>query len=586
MAASSIAFFRKKIRVAGYANTILLISSLSLAGRGVYHLLLSLRWPLSLSPDATLLSMDAWMWLQGNVPYRDFFAINLPFSHIAHAFGILVFGDTDAGLRLLNLSVLLLAAFVSSLYLWRSSRLAALVAFSLTLTLTAEATTFGQLQRETLLLPVWIGALWIVEKNIQAASYRMWILWGALLGVSLLIKPTSIFFGAMLFFYFAVRTHGQAIQASWKEAAITLTRSALMVGCGIFAVFLIPVILGYPPDYLLLWKNNLDVFTYGIPLVPPSGLLSRPLTLNPENILNSWNKPYLIEGEIVVGIFTLFHVAVLVGFVVYYRKDPGKLSLLFLVAGGFVSYLIQRRGYAYHLIPVWHGLNLMLSVLITDLARRHQVGEKKASNGVFLKSSYFKYLAIFLMLLVLVRFRNSEKVYSDTGFGYLFTPTTPPTLPIVAEINASASLLRERKPERRPSIQLLELNTLALGAVLGHDIEYASGFAVADPIVSSHPHASFFRKKLMTALQRRPPDLFVIALFRDSLKDVLKDAPEILLFLNEHYYQYKRVNTEPEYLIFVRNDLAPYLPGTISTDGPFAGNQRNGELKQNDRTKH
>jgi len=572
MAPLKTAIFRLKKNVKGYSNVVILISSLLLAGRGIYHLLLSLRWPLSLSPDATLLSMDAWMWLQGNVPYRDFFAINLPFSHIVHALGILIFGDTDTGLRLLNLSAVLVAAFVSSLYLWRSSRLAALIAFSLTLTLTAEATAYGQLQRETLLLPVWIGALWIVEKNIQATSYRLWILWGALLGVSLLIKPTSLFFGAMLFFYFAVRAHGQAAQVSWKEAAITLTRTALIVGCGILAVFLVPVLLGYPPDYLLLWKNNLDVFTYGIPLVPPSGLLFRPLTLNPENILNSWNKPYLIEGEIVVGVFTLFHVAVFVGFVIYYRKDPGKLSLLFLVAGGYISYLIQRRGYAYHLIPVWHGLNLMLSVLIADFARKHQAGEKKASNGVLLKSSYFKYLAIFLMLLVLIRFRNSEKVYSDTGFGYLLKPSTPPTLPIVAEINATASLLREKNPERRPSIQLLELNTLALGAVLGHDIEYASGFAVADPIVSSHPHASFFRKRLMTALQHRPPDLFVIALFRDSLKDVLKDAPEIRLFLKDHYYPYKRVNTEPEYLIFVRNDLAPYFPGTIPTDGPFAEN--------------
>ncbi len=508
------------------------------------------------------------MWLHGNVPYRDFFAINLPFSHIVHALGILAFGDTDTGLRLLNLSALLIAAFVSSLYLWRHSRLAAIVAFSLTLTLTAEASTFGQLQRETLLLPVWIGALWMIEKIIQAASYRLWIVWGALLGVSLLIKPTSFFFGAMLFFYFAIRTHGRNIRISWKESAITLTRTVLMAGCGLLVVFLVPVILGYPPDYLLLWKKNLDVFTYGIPLVPPSRLLFRPLTLHPENILNSWNKPYSIEGELVIGVFTLFHVAVLAAFVMYYRKDTEKLSLLFLVAGGYISYLIQRRGYAYHLIPVWHGLNLMLSVLIADFARKHQAREKKPSKGVFLKSSYFKYLAIFLMLLVLVRFRNSERVYSDTGFGYLLKPTTPPTIPIVAEINATANVLREKKPERRPSIQLLELNTLALGAVLGHDIEYASGFAVADPIVSSHPDASFFRKKLMTALKRRPPDLFVIALFRDSLEDVLKDAPEIRSFLEEHYYPYKRVNVQPEYLIFVHNDLSPYFPGTISTDSP------------------
>ena len=112
---------------------------------------------MSICLDAALHWVEGLRLLNGTWPYRDVLTLNLPLTYYINVLGLLIFGRDSLSFRILDLVWVVGVAALSSAYLYRFTKLGALVAFVLVLRLPVEATPLGAFERETLMLPFWLG---------------------------------------------------------------------------------------------------------------------------------------------------------------------------------------------------------------------------------------------------------------------------------------------------------------------------------------------------------------------------------------------------------------------------------------------
>lgn len=520
------------------------------ACRGLQVLSFTLRWPQSLTPDATLLHFDAWSLLQGKVAYRDMYSINLPVTHAIHALGIKIFGADDVGMRLLNIFLLCSLCVLTALYLRRHSTLSAILSIPAILTLTVDMGTFGQLQRETLLLPFWLGMLWISESVVaqKVAPWKGWALFGLLSGLACFIKPQSVLFSGLLIGYWAF----EQIRAK-ADLGNVLRKWILLPGAfslsGLLFIAFLPVILaGYSPDYLINWARYFQMYA-GAGNTSVSfffALMAQPFALWPGDFLMAFGEPAFRGGRLVVGTFTLLHLLSLGLYLTFCVKNRKPFPLLFVIVAGYLSFLLHRRGFAYHLIGMWYGFNLVLVVAIGELARIRDASQstwrgKAATFGPGLA-------ALILAALLCGKQFVAERNLRSAGFGHLLRPVKAADFHVVETIGAVAEDLRAKRGSTRVTIQILELHAMALASVLRYNLEGASSYMQADPLYLDYPWRDEHRRAFMDQLLKNPPDIIVLEGFEMSEK--LDPFPEFARLVTTSYTALPRLR-EP-YWVLVR----------------------------------
>jgi hypothetical protein len=290
----------------------------------------SLRWPLV--HDSAVMHYIAWSIKQGAVPYRDLFDMQFPATYLIHMLVLSLPGPIDLVWRVFDLTLLtitlgLMAAFIG----WRRpwSATAAVISFAL-LYFRGGAAMGGQ--RDMFIVALEVAAIFacalLMEQVTLRARYSL--IAGFLFGAAFMIKPfAGLFFaGEMVFVgYWTQRQQG--------------ARNAIAAVAAGLVGFSIPVVA------ILIWLlvaggfwPFVDVFTH---YVMP--FYSRWRMLGWQHLghilFSDYPYPILLLGTLIVGLAALT------------RPVGARMGLLLVAVPCAVGhFLLQRKGWDYHLLPL------------------------------------------------------------------------------------------------------------------------------------------------------------------------------------------------------------------------------------------
>ena len=541
-----------------------------LAMRGLHFLYHSLHWPLSICLDAVILRFESWSMLDGVWPWRDIVSINLPVTHYIHILGLWLFGTDDFAFRLMDASYILLIALMTAAYLSRVSLLAAGLGAALVLCLPHEATPYGAFQREVLMLPLWLATLWWTEEvyaRFQAtddpstlkshwtdpALPRTYILPGVLAVITIAIKPTS----ALLFLFFALALLAVAIRAGRLAWLIRGTAVALLALAITIALVFAPLYVsdpGLPRAFLEGWLQQTRAYAAVTETIAPLKLLGTLVTLNPSHWTLALNQP--LHGPADTGHLTLLHLCVFgLWFIYALRKGRPWLLVLFALAA-LLQYLLQMRGFQYHLYPLWYAFALAAAVAISDALNNRHEGARR----------WIVIAAGVVLALSLVAQQNASlRTYRGTG---LYDPGHPERVPrfkVAERLETMAGRIRAGRGEGYDPglyLQTFEHATIALGAAIPGNLKLASRYPVDYIVWEESPFRAAAREDMLKDLREHRPELVAYAAGHDpGQKARLETWPELGAWLEASYVRREVIQefNGDEYWIYVRVDLAPDL---------------------------
>ena len=282
---------------------------------------LSLQWPTI--GDAGMFHFAASQFSLGEVPYRDFIDVNMPLIYLIHSAIIALGGMNDLTFRIFDLGVSVLIGIIAAAIIWPNGLKFALLA---ALTIIAAHLLDGPQaagERDFLLLiPVLAIALlvaWSAERPDLRTPLLMII--GINIGLSVLLKPTAILLVIMPSLVHGFRLK-DILSLSLGLASVLLIAAISLLALGSFGAF-VNDIGSYIPYY--------------------QQLAQRPLLLMP-----------LILGKYAfIGAGGLSFAA-LYGFASW--DSPRARSMIILVFYGILHFLIQGKGFFYHIYPLLAGL--------------------------------------------------------------------------------------------------------------------------------------------------------------------------------------------------------------------------------------
>jgi len=523
--------------------------------RGVDSMLLSLRWPLSISLDASILRFESWSWMHGQMPWVDILSLNLPLTHYIHMFGLLVFGSDDLGFRITDVTWIGILAVCTFIALRPYSRVAALTGAILTTTLVCEATPFGAFQREALMIPFWLVILFCSVRLLAPETFAprirglLWAVGACAFTLACWIKPTSIAAGLMLLL--------PLLRADARDRLRILTIN-LFVFFVASALVLLPVLIsGHLFDATRSWWSlNLTYASWEAkPILP---LLSNIFVLSPTRWMLPLNLPVASVGD--TGHLTLFHLVTLIAFLFLRRRKQDQQVLLFLLAG-LISFLSQRRGFQYHIYPLWHGFNLVIAILVGDcISKLASVPSGAIDQGPNKRSHASILVSILLLALILTslvgRQSESQRAYRGTGLLNKKASQKPVEFQIVQRVAEKADEMRKGNQDRTLRYQVIEDASIALGAVIPSNLTYASRFPVDYLFFTDSPYRDQFRDQLMQALREKKPEIIVYsANFPGSAKARRIDTfPELKAFLQNYEIEVVTEKHGIQYFLYTRRD--------------------------------
>jgi hypothetical protein len=278
----------------------------------------SLGWPLTW--DTAMTHYVAARTIEGAVPYRDLFETGFPGLYLVHIAALHLLGPSDAGFRVFDLGVLagILTGLAAVLRPFGALAMALGVALFWLFHVAGGAWRAGQRDMVLCFPLIWAMAMALADHRAP----RRWTigLAGVAFGVAVWIKPYAGLFGALFLPLLARR------EASERWSA------ALVAGLG----FVLPAAI------VIAWLGAIGGlgpfldFLFGY-LLPVYSQLGGPRTL--------------LDGLLTLGGLGL---GALVGTVALWRAGylRGAGVLLCLgVAYGALHYVIQGKGWEYHLYP-------------------------------------------------------------------------------------------------------------------------------------------------------------------------------------------------------------------------------------------
>ncbi len=299
--------------------TLLLVFALAILA--AFLAWISLQWPIV--GDAGMFHFAASQFRLGEVPYRDFFDMNMPLIYVIHLAIITVGGMSDLTFRIFDLGACALVGVLAAALVWPKGRsFAALAALTIIAAHLLDGPQAAGERDFLLLVPVLTVAL-LVAWSVEHPRLRtpLLILVGVNVGLSVLLKPTAILLIVLPFIGHSVR---------W--------RSFFEVTSGLMIVGLITVISLLAVGSLPSFINELTSF---IPYYQQ--LAQRPLPLMP-----------LIAGKYAfIGAGGLC-VAALYGFLHY--SSLRARAMIVLVLFGVLHFILQGKGFFYHVYPLLAAL--------------------------------------------------------------------------------------------------------------------------------------------------------------------------------------------------------------------------------------
>ena len=423
----------------------------------------SLSWPMA--HDAPLMQYVAWLIRGGVVPYREIFDMNLPGTYLLHLLALNLFGPSDFGFRLFDLSVLLLTTIGIVVAGWSFGWRAGLSAGVLFWLYHVAGGAWHTGQRDFLLTPflAWETVFLFRCRGGVRLSALFWA--GFCLGFAVWIKPYALFF-------------------------------FLAVGCLLFAVRQARRI------------QSILLFSVGA-LVPTAGILGWLASTGGLNAFFEMVSHYLLSlyarlgGTAIgaIGQLLLWHpygkavwvgFALLVGLSLYRgiqaRSLDRRHDLLALgVFYGVVHFLVQRKGWEYHLTP----LALFASLLGTSELDRIVL---RGSRTVRLAG-----LGLFVLLSAVLGMKGADALEARW---------------YVAKRERAQEVADALRPYLRPTdtIQVMDTTEGGIHALFLLGVRQPTRFLYDFHFYHDvdHPTIQALRSEFVDALRRTPPAFFIL----------------------------------------------------------------------------
>lgn len=302
------------------AAALLMAVSLELA----LLLLRSLDWPLV--QDAPLMNYMAWRLDQGDAPYRDMLDMNFPGAYAVHWGAIRVFGTGDWGWRLFDLSWLGLTMGAMVLCCRRFGWLAALAGALLLAVFHVENGPLRTGQREFVMVAPLLLSWHLVAAYAERGGWGRLLAAGLLAGFAVTIKPVALLFWIGLC---------AATCVFARRAGRSLWRPVLAIGLGGVAP------LTAAAAWVMAaggWQGFSEVLTQLLPLYSSIRRVTRL-----DMAAGVFTDRFVVALSVVAAV--VFARLLLSG-----RRVGARVGLLLMgVAYGLVHYLIQGKGWQYHL---------------------------------------------------------------------------------------------------------------------------------------------------------------------------------------------------------------------------------------------
>ncbi|HVQ75451.1 MAG TPA: glycosyltransferase family 39 protein [Candidatus Binatia bacterium] len=458
----------------------------------------SLGWPLI--HDAPLMHYVAWLVVEGAVPYRDVFDMNLPGAYLVHAATLVAAGPGDLAWRLVDLTWLAVTCalvFACGARLAdRWAGLAVAVLFGL-YHVAGGAWRVGQ--RDFLLCVFLLAGAHGTARFLERGGARAPLVWaGLLLGAGVTLKPYA---GA-----FWLACAAAAALAARRLGRAPLSAAALVVGGGLVAPALV---FGW-----LTWRGGspafVDILTgYVIPLYSRAGdaLIWQAM---------AWYQ-YGWALFVLLGLLALLGALAPVPARLRFRRALAVTG----VAYGVLHFAAQRKGWEYHLYPFAAFLCVLAAA---GLAR--PAAESAASRGNVRRV---------VRPLALATLVGAVGVLGAKGVDAIEPPW------IAAKVRRVAGVVRDLAPLVPPggTVQVLDTSEGGVHALLRLGLRqptrYLYDFHFFHDVTD--PRIQRLRREFAEALRARPPAAVVV--FRDTWRrpgyDRLGEFPALAEILVRQY---------------------------------------------------
>jgi hypothetical protein len=467
---------------------------------------LSLQW--RMLHDSPILFYMGWLIRKfGDIPYRDFFDMNMPGAHWINSLLGTLFGFSDTGFRRADLTVL--ATTLILIFIWLRS-FGKLQAWFASVVFGLEYLKYGpgvSLQREFLILPFLLTGLLLFP--IQAASLKKtwgYLGSGILLGMAVIIKPQAgLQFIVLLTFILVSKLR-------IKEKLISAT--IFIAGCGLPFLFAVLYIAQH---------NGLSSFIEVAALYWP--LYTE---INGQLQINTGSNRFIdiLNGMKSIGIASFWLIPAAFGFLSFIKdktqNQNNRLKIAIMAGGIFASLLgviAANKYWDYHWLPLIFFLILVSSTVIRTIKTSSQLTIRWAST-----------LSLILVLAILLRPSNEFMLQISKH------PLPPPQGGRVDEI---ANYLKINL-EPGDTVQPLDWSNGAIHAMLIAQAKPATRFLYDFHFYHhiSNPEIRNIREEFLGQLIQSKPRI-IIQFNQDrpwvTGPDTSRDFPELDEFLNTNY---------------------------------------------------
>lgn len=347
-----------------------------------------------LNHDCALLLQCGRLISEGSIPFVNHVETNLHMSQYIHVPPVLLSNILDINVPLVFITGVILftlfACFAVFLLMRRSglfySWTGVVLVSSSILILSLKAYSLGNFgQREHLFMLAWLPFLLVRYSRMQdvGVSTAMAVLTGSLAGIMILCKPSFFALAVLIEVWMGFRMRGKRTYRTPEMFAVYFIALA-------FAVHLL----------LLPGSIQSPFFTRWIPFIAAG--------------YHSYNAPILgIIGEQQQNWFLFLGSAVLSIFAMFKTRRAVRHLLELLLVASIIAtglFLLQHKGWPYHLFPAFGLIVVLITVSIATIY------EKYRSNGI-----YAKLINIVLLLTPVAAclilsgnsFRYSDSAYSS-----------------------------------------------------------------------------------------------------------------------------------------------------------------------------
>jgi hypothetical protein len=507
-------------------KSILILLFVIIALRSLNFLFQSLDWPLEYCIDMILMKFFAWSWNKGHSLYTDIYTYNLPVTVYINYIWLKLFGGSSFSMRSLDVVWNLFVATSCFIYLKKYSKLIAFFGFCLSLTLLENATNFGAFQRETMMLPFLVISMHSIEKFLENKQNKFLILFSFCTIISFFIKPTAILLFILLCIYYFYKVN---FSVNLLYSFI-LNNFIYLVLCT--CILSLPFLMkGNLLSSVYNWYSYFKDLSIALDTKSYSELLKTIFSFSPRYWNVPLNQPVLEFNS--TGHFGIIHLFFILFYFIFliYKKVPFTPLLLLLCSIG--NYLIQAKGFAYHLFLFWFSI-LLMSILLIH-AFLVEIEEEKKGKPIYI------ILVLFFSYTHFSSQSKSLKFYKGTGL-YTIWGETKKNLP--KSFLSQELILLERNFSNKPiKVQVFETyHSISLATIMELDMQYASRYPEAYIFYSEDPRLAIHKQNLIQDLNSNVPDLIILdkeGRFNQK-RDLFKTFPEIKTFLKNYKY-YKEI---------------------------------------------